>query len=197
MDTKLEVIVMPVSDVDRAKSFYQALGWRLDADFTFDAAHRVVQLTPPGSPASIHFGMGLTDASPGSSKAYLVVTDIEAARAELTRLGADVSAAYHRAAGAGDASGPDPKRSSYGSFATFSDPDGNVWLMQEITNRLPGRVDSDATTYASVDDLAAAMRRAEIAHGKHEADLGHRDEEWPSWYAAYMANEQTGADLPS
>jgi catechol 2,3-dioxygenase-like lactoylglutathione lyase family enzyme len=197
MDTKLEVVVLPVTDVDRAADFYTALGWRVDADLQFDERTRVVQLTPPGSSASVHVGTNLTDAAPGSSKAYLVVSDIEAARDELISRGADVSEVFHRDGSVADASGPDPERGTYRSYASFSDPDGNVWLMQEITTRLPGRIDTDATTYASVKDLAASMRRAEAAHGKYEAELGHRDEDWPTWYATYMAHEQAGTELPS
>jgi catechol 2,3-dioxygenase-like lactoylglutathione lyase family enzyme len=191
MDTRLEVVIIPVADVDRAKDFYLKLGWRLDADFPIDATFRVVQLTPPGSPTSVQFGVGLTGATPGSSQAYLVVNDIAAARAELRRLGAPVGEVFHRH-GSTHLAGPDPDRNSYGSFATFTDPDGNGWLMQEITARLPGRIGTDATTFVSVADLAAALRRAETAHGKFEAELGHRDVEWPEWYAAFMAREQSG-----
>lgn len=197
MDTKLEVVVLPVADVGRAANFYKALGWRVDADLAFDEKTRVVQLTPPGSPASVHVGTNLTEAVPGSSKAYLVVSDIEAARAELISRGADVSEVFHRDATGALTSGPDPERGTYRSYASFNDPDGNVWLLQEITTRFPGRVDADATTYASVDDLAAAMRRAEAAHGEYEATLGHRDEDWPTWYATFMAGEQAGTELPS
>jgi len=147
MDYKLEVIVLPVSDVDRASAFYQRLGWRLDADVTTDPKFRVVQLTPPGSPASIIFGTGLTNAVPGSSQGlHLVVDDIEAAHDELAGKGVDISEVFHDAGGVfhhagtdGRVAGPDPKRSSYSSFASFSDPDGNGWVLQEITTRLPGR----------------------------------------------------------
>jgi catechol 2,3-dioxygenase-like lactoylglutathione lyase family enzyme len=171
MDMKLEVVVIPVSDVDRAKSFYGGLGWRLDADFVVGDAFRVVQLTPPGSPCSIHFGTGVTSAAPGSASGlYLVVSDIQSARAELVARGVDASEVFHRAGpGQPPVSGPDPARSSYRSFATFRDPDGNEWLLQEVTTRLPGRVDPRATSFASTSDLADALRRASAAHGEHEA----------------------------
>ncbi|MFG1811357.1 VOC family protein [Streptomyces sp. NPDC049040] len=205
MDMKLEVVVVPVSDVDRAKGFYTALGWRLDADVASGDDFRVVQLTPPGSPASIIIGTSVTAQKPGSAQGlHLIVDDIGAARAELERLGAEPSEVFHDSGGvfhhAGtDArvTGPDPQNTSYGSFLSFEDPDGNGWLLQEITARLPGRIDSSATTFASADDLAAAMRRAEAAHGEHEARTGAADPDWPSWYARYMVSEQSGAELPS
>ena len=200
VDMKLEVVVIPVSDVDRAKRFYGDLGWRLDADFVVGDAFRVVQFTPPGSPCSIHFGTGLTSAVPGSARGlYLVVSDIEAARAELVDRGVDVSEVFHRAGpGKPPVSGPDPARRSYFSYATFSDPDGNEWLLQEVTTRFPGRIDSNATSFASASDLASAMRRASAAHGEHEKRTGgQRDENWPDWYAAYMVAEQAGKELPS
>ncbi|WP_046868397.1 VOC family protein [Microvirga massiliensis] len=199
VDMKLEVIVIPVADVDRAKRFYGGLGWRLDADFVKGDAFRVVQFTPPSSPCSIHFGNGVTSAEPGSAqRMYLIVSDIEAARAELVERGVDVSEVFHRAAvGEGPLSGPDPERRSYNSFATFSDPDGNSWLLQEITARLPGRVDTDDTTFTSSTELAAALRRAAAAHGEHEKRIGHHDEGWPDWYAEYMVAEQAGKELPS
>lgn len=199
IDMKLEVVVIPVSDVDRAKRFYGGLGWRLDADFVKGDAFRVVQFTPPGSPCSIHFGTGVTSAAPGSAqRLYLVVSDIEAARAALVERGADVSEMFHRAAiGEGPLSGPDPKRRSYNSFATFSDPDGNSWLLQEVTARLPGRVDADDTTFASSTELAAALRRAETAHGEHEKLIGHHDDDWPDWYAEYIVREKAGKPLPA
>jgi catechol 2,3-dioxygenase-like lactoylglutathione lyase family enzyme len=199
VDFKLEVVVIPVSDVDRAKLFYGSLGWRLDADFPVSDALRVVQFTPPGSPCSVHFGKGLTSTVPGSSKGnYLVVSDIVAARADLAERGVDVSEVFHRdGPGQSAVSGPHPKRSSYSSFATFSDPDGNEWLLQEITERFPGRVE-DETTYASSADLAKALRRASVAHGEHEKRTGgQRDENWPDWYAAYMVAEQSGETLPT
>lgn len=194
---KLEVAVIPVSDVDRAKRFYSGLGWRLDADFAVGDAFRVVQFTPPGSPASIHFGKGVTSAAPGSSGLYLVVSDIEAARAELIGHGVDMGEIFHIAGpGQPPMSGPDPERRSYLSYATFKDPDGNSWLLQEVTARFPGRVDADETTFASVADLAAAMRRAEAAHGEHEKRTGERDANWADWYAEYMVAEQAGKELP-
>jgi catechol 2,3-dioxygenase-like lactoylglutathione lyase family enzyme len=189
VDMKLEVVVIPVSDVDRAKGFYGSLGWRLDADISGDN-FRVLQFTPPGSPCSVIFGSGVT---PGN---YLIVSDIEAARAEIFGLGVDVSEVYHYAE-KGRVNGPDPERRSYASWASFSDPDGNGWLFQEVTQRLPGRVDDDNTTFASPADLAAAFRRAEHAHGEHEKRMGgQRDENWPDWYAAYMVAEQAGKPLP-
>ncbi|MER8504111.1 VOC family protein [Mesorhizobium sp. M0045] len=199
LDMKLEVVVIPVSDVDRAKSFYSGLGWRLDGDFVVGDTFRGVQFTPPGSPASIHFGTGITTAAPGSASGlYLVVSDIEAARVELIGHGAEVSEAFHRTGpGRPAVKGRDPERRSYSSFATFKDPDGNEWLLQEITTRFPGRIDSNVTTYASGADLAAALRRASEAHGEHEKrNGGQRDENWPDWYAEYMVAEQAGKELP-
>jgi catechol 2,3-dioxygenase-like lactoylglutathione lyase family enzyme len=198
VDMKLEVVVIPVSDVDRAKRFYGGLGWRLDADFVRGDDFRVVQFTPPGSPSSIHFGKGVTSAAPGSAQGlYLVVSDVEAARAELVGRGVDVSEVFHRAAvGEGPRSGPDPARRSYASFASFTDPDGNSWLLQEVTVRLPGRVDADNTTFASPTELATALRRAAAAHGEHEKRTGQHDAGWPDWYAEYMVQEQAGKQLP-
>ena len=208
MDMKLEVIVIPVSDVERSKQFYGSLRWRLDADFAFDDGFRVIQFTPPGSAASIIFGTNVTAAAPGSAKGlYLVVSDIEAARKELLGRGVKVSEAFHGGsdvhAGADEphlfgsvrVSGPDPERRSYFTLASFSDPDGNGWLPQEVTTRLPGRVEGD-TTFPSVADLAATLRRAEAAHGEHERRTGERDVNWPDWYAEYIVNEQAGAPLP-
>ena len=199
IDMKLEVVVIPVSDVDRAKRFYSNLGWRLDADFVVGDAFRGVQFTPPGSPSSIHFGKGVTSAAPGTAQGlYLVVSDIVAARAELVERGVDVSDVFHRAGpGMPPLSGPDPQRRSYFSYATFSDPDGNSWLLQEVTARFPGRVDADGATFTSPAELAAALRRAEAAHGEHEKRIGQRDADWPSWYAEYMVREQTGKAPPS
>jgi catechol 2,3-dioxygenase-like lactoylglutathione lyase family enzyme len=207
VDLQLEVVVIPVSDVDRAKEFYGGLGWRLDADFPFDNGVRIVQFTPPGSPASIQFGTKLTSAAPGSAEnLYLVVSDVEAAREQLTARGAQVSEVFHPGSpgaqfqpGGASAhlSGAAPDHQSYGSFATFSDPDGNRWLLQEITSRLPGRVDASETIFTSASGLAAAMRRAEAAHGEHERRTGQPDAEWPEWYAAYMVAEQAGTELPS
>jgi catechol 2,3-dioxygenase-like lactoylglutathione lyase family enzyme len=191
LDQKLEVMVLPVSDVDRATDFYLKLGWRQDV-----TPPGVVQLTPHGSDCSVQFGATLTSAAPGSAKGYLVLSDIVAARGALIAAGADVSDVFHLGPD-GLESGPDPERRSYFSRATFKDPDGNEWLMQEITTRLPGRVDAAATTFASASDLANAMRRASAAHGEHEKRIGQRDENWPDWYAAYMVAEQSGAELPT
>src|SRR5437870_8717497 len=203
---KLEVVIIPVSDVERSKKFYANLGWHLDADFAFDNGFRVVQFTPPGSACSVQFGSKITSASPGSAQSlYLIVSDIEAARDELAALGVDVSEVFHPAApGAqfrsGDAggrvNGPAPNHETYSSFATFRDPDGNSWLLQEITNRLPGRVDPAATSFGSANDLAGALRRAAAAHGEHEKRIGAADANWPDWYSAYMAAEQAGTELP-
>ena len=197
VDMKLEVVVIPVADVERAKRFYGGLGWRLDADIVAGEQFRVVQFTPPGSPCSIHFGQGVTSAVPGSARIYLIVSDIEAARAELVDHGVDVSEVFHRAGREGHVSGPDPQRQSYASFASFSDPDGNSWLLQEITVRLPGRVDADDTTFSSSIELASALRRAEAAHGEHERRTGQRDANWADWYAEYIVREQAGKPLPS
>ncbi|TIL29461.1 VOC family protein [Mesorhizobium sp.] len=199
VDMKLEVVVIPVSDVDRAKRFYGDLGWRLDADFIVGDEFRGIQFTPPGSPASIHFGKGIPSAAPGSATGlYLVVSDIQAARAELLGRGVEVSEVFHRAGpGKPAISGPDPERRSYFTYATFNDPDGNEWLLQEVTTRFPGRIDSNTTSFASVSDLASAFRRASAAHGEHESrNGGQRDENWPDWYAEYMVAEQAGKPLP-
>jgi catechol 2,3-dioxygenase-like lactoylglutathione lyase family enzyme len=198
MDMKLEVVVIPVSDVERAKRFYGGLGWRLDADVAAGDGFRVVQFTPPGSPASIHFGKGVTSAPPGSAQnLYLVVSDIEAARAELVGRGVDVSELLHRTR-EGFVSGPDPERRSYATFASFSDPDGNRWLLQEITVRMPDRVDADVTTFTASSELAAALRRAAAAHGEHEKRTGQQhSSDWPDWYAEYMVREQAGKPLPT
>lgn len=200
IDMKLEAVIISVSDTDRAKRFYGGLGWRLDADFIVGDAFRVIQFTPPGSPCSIHFGKGLTTAAPGSAKGlYLVVSDIVAARAELVARGVDASEVFHRAGpGQPPISGRDPEGRSYSSFASFSDPDGNGWLLQEITQRLPGRVDAHDTTFTSSTEFAAALRRAAAAHGEHETRTGgQRDENWPDWYAEYMVAEQAGKPLPT
>ncbi|MGY0005262.1 VOC family protein [Micromonospora sp. I033] len=190
VDLKLEVVVIPVADVDRAKEFYGRLGWRLD-----QTPPGIVQLTPPGSGCSVQFGPTLTAAAPGSAKAYLIVADIEAARNALLAAGVEVSEIYHPGPG-GLVNGMDPERRSYFSRATFSDPDGNTWLLQEITRRLPGRVEATTTSFASGNDLAAALRRAAAAHGEHEKRIGATDENWPDWYAAYMLSEQAGAEPP-
>jgi len=206
VDLKLEVVVIPVSDVDRAKQFYAKLGWRLDADFAGPDDYRVIQFTPPGSGTSVIFGRNVTPATPGSVQGlYLAVSDIEAARTELLGRGVAISDAFHAA---GDVhAGPDqpylfgrnrqkgahPEHATYASFASFSDPDGNGWLLQEITTRLPGRIDGHGTIFASQADLAAALRRAAAAHGEHEArNGGRRDDNWPDWYANYMIDEQMG-----
>jgi catechol 2,3-dioxygenase-like lactoylglutathione lyase family enzyme len=199
VDMKLEVIVLPVSNVERAKRFYGDLGWRLDADFVVGDDFHAVQFTPPSSPASIHFGKGVTSAVPGSARGlYLVVSDIAAARAELISRGVEVSEVFHRAGpGKPAISGPDPERRSYFTYATFSDPDGNEWLLQEVTTRFPGRDDGNTTSFASASDLASAFRRAASAHGEHEARTGgQRDENWPDWYATYMVAEQADKPLP-
>ena len=206
---KFEIVVIPVSDVDRAKEFYARLGWRLDADYDNGKDFRIIQFTPPASACSIIFGKNVTDAAPGSAQGlYLIVSDIAAARAELLGRGIEVSEVFHDAGGvyAGTdepylfghvrVGGPDPKHSSYRSFASFHDPDGNGWLFQELTTRLPGRVDPATTTFASANDLASALRRAAAAHGQHEARTGQADKNWPDWYAEYLVREQSGKDLP-
>ena len=205
-DLKFEAVVIPVADADRSKAFYAGLGWRLDADFSFDNGFRVVQFTPPGSQCSVQFGTRITDAPAGSAHGlYLIVSDIEAGRDELASRGANISEVFHAGApgaqldpqGSGDrVSGPDPGHKSYNSFATFEDPDGNSWLLQEVTDRLPGRTDPDITSFNSAGDLAAARRRAASAHGEHEKRIGRADPDWPDWYAAYMVAEQAGTELP-
>ena len=206
MDEKLEVVVIPVADVDRAKEFYGSLGWRLDADVARGDNFRLVQFTPPGSGCSIQFGTGLTSAAPGSAQdLYLTVSDIGAARADVVARGVEASEVFHEGAPggrfhdgtAGRVSGPAPEDASYGSFASFSDPDGNSWLFQEVTTRLPGRVDPTVTLFGSASDLADAMRRASAAHGQHEKRIGHADADWPDWYAKYMVAEQAGTELPT
>jgi predicted enzyme related to lactoylglutathione lyase len=207
VDLKLEAVVIPVSDVDRAKAFYRSLGWRLDADFSFDNGFRVVQVTPPGSGCSVQFGTKMTPAPAGSAPGlYLIVSDIDAARDDLAAHGVKVSEPFHPGTPGAQfqpedtsdrVNDPAGTHESYSTFATFSDPDGNVWLLQQVTTRLPGRVDAAGAVFASVTDLADAMRRAAAAHGEHEERTGAPDENWPDWYAAYMAAEQTGADLPS
>jgi catechol 2,3-dioxygenase-like lactoylglutathione lyase family enzyme len=209
-DMKFEIVVIPVSDVDRAKDFYGRLGWRLDAEFASGDNFRIMQFTPPGSGCSIIFGKNVTAAAPGSAQGlYLIVSDIAAACDELRGRGVEVSEVFHSDGvyagpdepylfGRRRTGGPDPARASYRSFASFRDPDGNGWLFQEVTARLPGRIDSGVTSFASANDLAAAFRRAEVAHGKYEARLGgQRDANWPEWYAAYMVAEQAGTELPS
>jgi catechol 2,3-dioxygenase-like lactoylglutathione lyase family enzyme len=203
LDMKLEVIVIPVSDADRAKEFYSRLGWRLDADVT-GGDFRLIQFTPPGAGCSVQFGTNLTSAAPGSAQGlYLIVSGIEAARDELVARGVEVSEVFHegtpgaRFHDAGRVAGPSPEHSSYGSFASFSDPDGNGWLFQEVTTRLPGRVDPATTSFTSASDLAAALRRASAAHGEHEKRIGAADPNWPDWYAEYMVRERAGDELPT
>ena len=199
VDMKLEVVILPVSDVERARKFYGGLGWRLDADFARDG-ERIIQFTPPGSQCSVHFGTNYTSAAPGSAQNFLVVSDLEAARKELAARGVTVSETFHfaglnRRDPAGRVGGRSPDFPSYGSFLSFTDPDGNGWLVQEITTRLPGRVAGD-TSYASVNDVRQALWRAAIAHGEHEKRTGGHDENWPDWYAAYMVAEAAGTELP-
>jgi catechol 2,3-dioxygenase-like lactoylglutathione lyase family enzyme len=204
LDMKLEVVVIPVADVERAAQFYAKLGWRLDADRQA-GDRRIIQFTPPGSPCSIIFGTRLTPAAPGSAQfLHLVVSDIQAAREQLVQRGIEPSEVFHDARGGYNrfdadarASGPDPQRRSYASYVTFNDPDGNGWVLQEITARLRGRIDVGVTTFASVTDLVGALRRAAAAHGEHEKRLGQRDSDWPDWYAAYMVAENTGQPLPT
>jgi catechol 2,3-dioxygenase-like lactoylglutathione lyase family enzyme len=204
VDMKLEVIVIPVSDVDRAKEFYSRLGWRLDADRTTGKDFRLVQFTPPGSGSSVQFGVNLTPAAPGSAQGLLlIVSDIAFAQQQLVAHGIDASEVFHCASGTGcrfagidvRVSGPHPDHLSYGSFVSFQDPDGNGWLLQEVTKRLPGRVTGEIT-FSSVLDLAQAMMRAAMAHGKHESKSGKVDPNWPAWYARYMMCEQSGEELP-
>ena len=209
VDMKFEIVVIPVSDVDRAKEFYGRLGWRLDADYDNGNDFRVIQFTPPGSGCSVIFGRNVTGAAPGSAQGlYLIVDDIETARKELLRRGIEISEVFHDAGGMYSGpdepylfgrrrvSGRDPEHRSYRSFASFKDPDGNGWLFQEITTRLPGRIEATATTFASANDLASSFRRAEAAHGEHEKRTGQRDANWADWYAAYMVAEQSGKELP-
>jgi catechol 2,3-dioxygenase-like lactoylglutathione lyase family enzyme len=209
VDLKFEVVVIPVSDVDRAKEFYANLGWRLDIDSGNSKEYRIVQFTPPGSACSIIFGKNVTAAAPGSAQGlYLIVSDIEAASKELLALGVEISDAFHGDVGVYDGpdepflfgrrrvSGPDPAHSSYRSYASFHDPDRNGWLLQEVTTRLPGHMDPTTTSFASINDLAGALRRAEAAHGVHEARIGQRDANWADWYAAYIVAELSGKDLP-
>jgi len=201
MDFKLEVVVLPVSDVDRAKDFYKALGWREDADFVTGPEFRVVQMTPPGSACAVIFGTGLTSAAPGSADGMQLVTDdIDAARADLAGRGAPVSGifhdangVFHRAGTANRVDGPAAEHKSYGSWVSFADPDGNSWYVQEVTTRLPGRATSALAAFDSVSGLADALRRAEAAHGKHEEEIGHPDADWPDWYAQYMVDESARA----
>jgi catechol 2,3-dioxygenase-like lactoylglutathione lyase family enzyme len=202
MDMKFEVSIVPVSDVDRAKAFYTKLGWRLDDDIANGNDFRVVQLTPPGSASSISFGKGVTPAAPGSFRGGLIVVDIEAAYKQFLASGIKATEVFHGSpfSPAGRIGGPDPERKSYSSYVAFEDPDGNAWIVQEVTRRAPGRIDPAKTTFASANDLAGAMRRAEAAFGEHEKSNGQPKEQpnakWPDWYASYMAAEQAGTDLP-
>jgi catechol 2,3-dioxygenase-like lactoylglutathione lyase family enzyme len=205
---KFEIVVIPVSNADRAKAFYAKLGWRLDADYDSGKGFRVIQFTPPGSACSVIFGQNVTPAAPGSAQGlYLIVSDLQATRKNLLGRGVQVSDVFHNAGvytgkdetylfGSVRVSGPDPEHRSYRSFASFKDPDGNGWLLQEITTRLPGRIDAAVTTFASANDLANAMRRAEAAHGEHEKRTGTADPNWPDWYARYMVAEQAGTEPP-
>jgi catechol 2,3-dioxygenase-like lactoylglutathione lyase family enzyme len=196
VDLKLEVVVIPVSDVDRAKRFYGSLGWRLDADFAFDNGFRVVQFTPPGSGCSVQFGTNITSATPGSAQGiYLIVSEIEAARDELAARGAEISEVFHagttgaqfrRDGTSGRVSGPAPDHASYGSFATFSDPDGNSWLLQEIKTRLPGR----GLSNSDVATLTELLREAEEHHGEYEPTAPKHH--WSAWYAAYIVARERG-----
>jgi catechol 2,3-dioxygenase-like lactoylglutathione lyase family enzyme len=194
IDMKLEVVVIPVADVDRATKFYASLGWRQDVT---PPGSGIVQFTPHGSGCSVQFGASRTTATPGSAQGlWLIVSDIQAALDKLAAIGVAADDVFH-IGDTGKASGLDPQRRSYRSYATFHDPDGNGWLFQEITTRIPGRIDSAGTTFATASDLAGAMRRAEAAHGEHEKRTGVRDANWSDWYAEYMVAEQSGRKLPS
>lgn len=210
LEAFFEHLDVPVDHVmvTAGRPYYSRLadmGWRLDADVAPADDFRLIQLTPPGSGCSVQFGTNLTSATPGSAQGlYLIVADINATRDELIASGVEVSEAFHEGtpgarfhAASGRVSGPAPDRGSYGSFASFSDPDGNGWLLQEVTTRLPGRIDSAATSFVSANDLASALRRAAAAHGKHEERTGEPDPNWPDWYAEYMVAEQAGKELPS
>jgi catechol 2,3-dioxygenase-like lactoylglutathione lyase family enzyme len=198
VEMNLEVALVPVSDVDRAKEFYTKLGWRLDDDTVMENDFRVVQITPLGSGCSISFGKGVTTAAPGSFRGGLIVSNIEAAHKELVDRGINPSEVFHGSpfSPPGRISGLAPERQSYRSYVSFEDPDGNAWIVQEVTLRLPGRMDPATTTFASANDLASAMRRAAAAQSKHEKRAGQGDENWQDWYAAYMAAEQAGTELP-
>jgi catechol 2,3-dioxygenase-like lactoylglutathione lyase family enzyme len=205
VDMKLEVVVIPVSDVDRAKEFYAKLGWRFDGDFVDELGAHSIQFTPTGSACSVQFGTSATTAAPGSAQAlHLIVSDIDAARAQLLAAGVDASEVYHCASGYacrypghdGRVSGRHPDGGTYGSFVSFEDPDGNGWVLQEVTARFPGRVEGE-TAYSSAGDLSQALRRAAAAHGQHEARTGEADANWPDWYAEYMVREQSGQELPT
>ena len=194
-DLKLEVVTLPVTDLDRAKAFYEGLGWRLDADFVL-GGRRAIQFTPPGSACSIHFGPSTTATPAGSAQGlFLVVPDLDAACAGLAERGAEIGEVFHLTPD-GRGAGPAPERATYNSYATFSDPDGNGWVIQEVTTRLPGRIEPGTTTFSSATELAAALRRAEEAHGRHEQRTGKRDDNWPDWYAEYLVSEQAGTPPP-
>jgi catechol 2,3-dioxygenase-like lactoylglutathione lyase family enzyme len=195
VEMKLEVIVIPVSDVERSKKFYEGIGWRLNVDRSAGEGYRLVQFTPPGSSCSVHFGKGITPAAPGSAKAFLVVTDIEAARNHLVAAGVEVGEFFHNGP-EGRGSGLHPQRLSYRSRAVFNDPDGNSWEMQEVSVRDPSRIEPGSTSFTSTGGLASAFRRAEAAHREHEKLIARRDANWADWYAAYMAAEQSGKALP-
>ena len=202
MNIKLEAVIVPVSDVDRAKAFYEKLGFRLDIDIVSEN-FRGIQFTPPRSETSMIFGKGVTSGRSGSADLVLAVDNVDAAREDLIARGVNVSEVFHYTGGPFNnavknprVSGRDPQGRSYYSFASFEDPDGNGWLLQEITSRLPGRIDAAATRFGSAGDLASALRRAEAAHGEHEKRTGQRDANWPDWYAKYMVAEQAGTELP-
>ena len=202
MNMKLEVVIIPVSDVDRAKAFYEKLGFRLDID-TVNENFRGIQFTPPDSDASIIFGKGVSSAKPGSVDLVLAVDNVDDAHEDLIARGVKASEVFHYTGGPFNntvdnprVAGRDPQDRSYFSFVSFEDPDENRWLFQEITTRLPGRIDSATTTFSSVSDLTSALRRAESAHGEHEKRTGERDVNWPDWYAKYMVAEQAGTELP-
>jgi catechol 2,3-dioxygenase-like lactoylglutathione lyase family enzyme len=206
IDMRLENQVIPVSDVDRAKQYYEQAGWRLDEDAAPMPGLRIVQLTPPGSGTSATFGEGLTTAPPGAAQGVLVVSDIESAHDELAGRGIEVSDIWHGPPFPVEARQPgvDPEHASYGSFCSFTDPDNNLWLVQEVTTRRPGRMNPAETGYVTAADLEGALRRAQDAHhrgqgtgGSHLLHRSQHDENWPAWYAAYMAAEQAGTDLPS
>jgi catechol 2,3-dioxygenase-like lactoylglutathione lyase family enzyme len=209
LDYKFEIVVLPVSDVDRAKEFYANLGWRFDIDSGSHGDYRLVQFTPPGSGCSIIFGKNITSAAPGSLQGlYLIVSDIKTAHQDLLSRGVEISEAFHGDNGVYDGTnepflfgrlrvaGPDPGRGSYRSYASFQDPDGNRWLLQEVTTRLPGHMDPTVTNFASINDLVGALERASAAHGQHEERIGKVDKDWPRWYAEYIVNEQSGGKLP-
>jgi catechol 2,3-dioxygenase-like lactoylglutathione lyase family enzyme len=196
IDMKLEVVAIPVSDIDRAKQFYARLGWRLDADFRFVDGYRTIQFTPHSSACSLHFGTDQSLAAPRSARGYVIVSDIVVARNALVARGIEVSDFFH-VGESGVSTGLDPERRSYRSRASFDDPDGNTWILQEVTARLPGRVNPATTSFGSVSDLAGALRRAAAAHGEHEKRIGQKDANWPDWYAAYMVAEASGAKLPT